>query len=278
MYRAPLIGSLCPQKLTWRSNPSDINVCRMKGKQEVRPGHAPNRPRPLPQPRSSSSWSRPWHILFPLHPWPSWTLVMPWLRLEPSHAPNDPQPWPRPWTWSFHSWWLALIQSSDFHVFATPPPQSYFKCNTSWPRPSPWALPVRPHSSPSSPSARATPSHGPQPCPHLPWLGFFIPSPPQGECRNFIKVLLLRDESTLFVCGSNAFNPVCANYSVSFQHSKPWLTQVQPPSLCSPALHSPSPFPRSYHLLQKALLDMPSLPPHPELKIRRSYLTNYITN
>ncbi|XP_021563565.1 semaphorin-6B, partial [Carlito syrichta] len=26
-------------------------------------------------------------------------------------------------------------------------------------------------------------------------------------------VLLLRDQATLFVCGSNAFNPVCANYS-----------------------------------------------------------------
>lgn len=31
----PLTSFLCPQKLTWRSNPSDINVCRMKGKQEV---------------------------------------------------------------------------------------------------------------------------------------------------------------------------------------------------------------------------------------------------
>ncbi|XP_060037937.1 semaphorin-6B isoform X2 [Erinaceus europaeus] len=36
----------------------------------------------------------------------------------------------------------------------------------------------------------------------------------EGECRNFVKVLLLRDDSTLFVCGSNAFNPVCANYSM----------------------------------------------------------------
>uniref|UniRef100_A0A8D2DGK4 Semaphorin 6B n=1 Tax=Sciurus vulgaris TaxID=55149 RepID=A0A8D2DGK4_SCIVU len=36
----------------------------------------------------------------------------------------------------------------------------------------------------------------------------------EAECRNFVKVLLLRDESTLFVCGSNAFNPVCANYSM----------------------------------------------------------------
>ncbi|KAM5238617.1 semaphorin-6B [Ctenodactylus gundi] len=36
----------------------------------------------------------------------------------------------------------------------------------------------------------------------------------EGECRNFVKVLLLRDQSTLFVCGSNAFNPVCANYSM----------------------------------------------------------------
>uniref|UniRef100_A0A452TQX5 Semaphorin 6B n=1 Tax=Ursus maritimus TaxID=29073 RepID=A0A452TQX5_URSMA len=43
---------------------------------------------------------------------------------------------------------------------------------------------------------------------------FCLPAPPQGECRNFVKVLLLRDESTLFVCGSNAFNPVCANYSM----------------------------------------------------------------
>uniref|UniRef100_A0A8C5K1F1 Sema domain, transmembrane domain (TM), and cytoplasmic domain, (semaphorin) 6B n=1 Tax=Jaculus jaculus TaxID=51337 RepID=A0A8C5K1F1_JACJA len=36
----------------------------------------------------------------------------------------------------------------------------------------------------------------------------------EAECRNFVKVLLLRDDSTLFVCGSNAFNPVCANYSM----------------------------------------------------------------
>lgn len=47
------------------------------------------------------------------------------------------------------------------------------------------------------------------------------PSSPQGECRNFVKVLLLRDESTLFVCGSNAFNPICANYSVSLSPSEP---------------------------------------------------------
>ncbi|KGL86064.1 Semaphorin-6B, partial [Charadrius vociferus] len=34
------------------------------------------------------------------------------------------------------------------------------------------------------------------------------------ECRNFVKVLLVRNESLLFVCGTNAFNPVCANYSM----------------------------------------------------------------
>lgn len=28
-------------------------------------------------------------------------------------------------------------------------------------------------------------------------------------------MLLVRNESLLFVCGTNAFNPVCANYSVS---------------------------------------------------------------
>ncbi|XP_058876592.1 semaphorin-6B-like, partial [Acipenser ruthenus] len=35
----------------------------------------------------------------------------------------------------------------------------------------------------------------------------------QDECRNFMKVLLSRRDGTLFVCGTNAFNPLCANYS-----------------------------------------------------------------
>ncbi|NXM68608.1 SEM6B protein, partial [Serilophus lunatus] len=35
-----------------------------------------------------------------------------------------------------------------------------------------------------------------------------------SKCRNFVKVLLVRNESLLFVCGTNAFNPVCANYSM----------------------------------------------------------------
>ncbi|KAM4054031.1 semaphorin-6A isoform 5-T5 [Anomaloglossus baeobatrachus] len=34
----------------------------------------------------------------------------------------------------------------------------------------------------------------------------------KDECHNFIKVLLKRDEETLFVCGTNAFNPSCRNY------------------------------------------------------------------
>lgn len=38
----------------------------------------------------------------------------------------------------------------------------------------------------------------------------------QGECRNFIKVLLSQ-HGGLFVCGTNAFNPLCANYTVSIQ-------------------------------------------------------------
>lgn len=36
----------------------------------------------------------------------------------------------------------------------------------------------------------------------------------EAECRNFVKVLLVRNEGSLFVCGTNAFNPVCANYSM----------------------------------------------------------------
>ncbi|OXB70314.1 UNVERIFIED_CONTAM: hypothetical protein H355_013650 [Colinus virginianus] len=36
----------------------------------------------------------------------------------------------------------------------------------------------------------------------------------EAECRNFIKVMLVRNHNLLFVCGTNAFNPVCANYSM----------------------------------------------------------------
>ncbi|KAG5276317.1 hypothetical protein AALO_G00130550 [Alosa alosa] len=34
----------------------------------------------------------------------------------------------------------------------------------------------------------------------------------EDECRNFIRVLLSRQDG-LFVCGTNAFNPLCANYT-----------------------------------------------------------------
>ncbi|KAM9475969.1 semaphorin-6A isoform 2-T2 [Clarias gariepinus] len=34
----------------------------------------------------------------------------------------------------------------------------------------------------------------------------------KDECHNFIKVLLQQDDDTLFVCGTNAFNPSCRTY------------------------------------------------------------------
>ncbi|XP_027631467.1 semaphorin-6A isoform X3 [Tupaia chinensis] len=36
----------------------------------------------------------------------------------------------------------------------------------------------------------------------------------KDECHNFIKVLLKKNEDTLFVCGTNAFNPSCRNYKM----------------------------------------------------------------
>ncbi|XP_037053036.1 semaphorin-6A isoform X3 [Peromyscus leucopus] len=36
----------------------------------------------------------------------------------------------------------------------------------------------------------------------------------KDECHNFIKVLLKKNDDTLFVCGTNAFNPSCRNYKV----------------------------------------------------------------
>ncbi|GCB71100.1 hypothetical protein scyTo_0001454 [Scyliorhinus torazame] len=34
----------------------------------------------------------------------------------------------------------------------------------------------------------------------------------KDECHNYIKLLLKRNDNTLFVCGTNAFNPSCRNY------------------------------------------------------------------
>ncbi|XP_068166245.1 semaphorin-6A isoform X3 [Antennarius striatus] len=36
----------------------------------------------------------------------------------------------------------------------------------------------------------------------------------KDECHNFIKVLLQQNEDTLFVCGTNAFNPACRTYKM----------------------------------------------------------------
>ncbi|XP_035021306.1 semaphorin-6A isoform X3 [Hippoglossus stenolepis] len=36
----------------------------------------------------------------------------------------------------------------------------------------------------------------------------------KDECHNFIKVLLQQNEDTLFVCGTNAFNPSCRTYKL----------------------------------------------------------------
>ncbi|KAM7382923.1 hypothetical protein PAMP_002618 [Pampus punctatissimus] len=39
--------------------------------------------------------------------------------------------------------------------------------------------------------------------------------PQQDECYNYIKVLVPRNDETLFACGTNAFNPTCRNYKMS---------------------------------------------------------------
>lgn len=83
---------LCSQKLTWPSNPSDINVCRMKGKQEVS-GPWP-RLQPRPNPAQLGAYG-------PLSPSGACTLLLPWLRPESlATPPSGPQAWPRPQPWS----------------------------------------------------------------------------------------------------------------------------------------------------------------------------------
>ncbi|KAG7277859.1 hypothetical protein CRUP_006759 [Coryphaenoides rupestris] len=58
----------------------------------------------------------------------------------------------------------------------------------------------------------------PDPCMSTPDTVTVIapPSPSEAvdECHNFIKVLLQQSDDTLFVCGTNAFNPSCRTYKM----------------------------------------------------------------
>lgn len=192
----------------------------------------------------------------------------PWVsvsRQNPRVAVATPRAWPRPRVvlrhGHAHSLGLAGTPSLPWPSMQSIParwrvPQSPGR---SSPISAPDVVPALATPTPSAPlCSPPRPLHWPRPPRGHAHHCFCLPAPPQGECRNFVKVLLLRDESTLFVCGSNAFNPVCANYSVSPRLSQPCLPQGQPPGLGSPALCWPSPFPRPRHLLREALLDMPS--------------------
>uniref|UniRef100_A0A8D0CFX5 Semaphorin 6B n=1 Tax=Scleropages formosus TaxID=113540 RepID=A0A8D0CFX5_SCLFO len=72
---------------------------------------------------------------------------------------------------------------------------------------------VRPEGEGTHPGRDTSPSQGTP-------SGNRTPDPPESrtavqptdECRNFVKVLLSR-RGGLFVCGTNAFNPLCANYT-----------------------------------------------------------------
>uniref|UniRef100_A0A3B3DCS8 Sema domain, transmembrane domain (TM), and cytoplasmic domain, (semaphorin) 6Ca n=1 Tax=Oryzias melastigma TaxID=30732 RepID=A0A3B3DCS8_ORYME len=39
--------------------------------------------------------------------------------------------------------------------------------------------------------------------------------PSDDECYNYVKVLVPRNDETLFACGTNAFNPTCRNYKMT---------------------------------------------------------------
>lgn len=43
----------------------------------------------------------------------------------------------------------------------------------------------------------------------------------QDECYNYVKVLVPRNDETLFACGTNAFNPTCRNYKVRAHLTRP---------------------------------------------------------
>uniref|UniRef100_A0A674IJF6 Semaphorin 6C n=1 Tax=Terrapene triunguis TaxID=2587831 RepID=A0A674IJF6_9SAUR len=76
------------------------------------------------------------------------------------------------------------------------------------------------HTHPSDPSfpvlgkpmCPAMPGPPPLPQPPLIWI---MANPPQDECYNYIKVLVPKNDRTLFACGTNSFNPMCRTYQIS---------------------------------------------------------------
>lgn len=60
------------------------------------------------------------------------------------------------------------------------------------------------------------------------FLSSVSPGSLKDECHNFIKVLLQQNEDTLFVCGTNAFNPSCRTYKVGMPAGAHTHTYKQP--------------------------------------------------
>lgn len=55
----------------------------------------------------------------------------------------------------------------------------------------------------------------------------------QDECYNYVKVLVPRNDETLFACGTNAFNPTCRNYKVPLTCLTSHLCIIQQTRVCS---------------------------------------------
>uniref|UniRef100_A0A8C0IQV1 Semaphorin 6C n=1 Tax=Chelonoidis abingdonii TaxID=106734 RepID=A0A8C0IQV1_CHEAB len=55
---------------------------------------------------------------------------------------------------------------------------------------------------------------GPSSLPQSPFI-WIMANPPQDECYNYIKVLVPKNDQSLFACGTNSFNPVCRTYKIS---------------------------------------------------------------
>lgn len=188
-------------------------------------------PRPRPSHASSHAPARLADAQWSLSSSQARSLALPWLCPEPGHAPKRSSClatptallWPELHPFSSRRCQVFGRLGGSLSHLEDPVPHPLM-CFRSSPRPYPRP---RPAGSPPQPSTPGTPTRGAN-AHH----GFRLPHPPnqpQGECRNFVKVLLLRDESTLFVCGSNAFNPVCANYSVSPRPSEPWCPRSNLP-------------------------------------------------
>lgn len=254
-FPAPLTSSLCPQKLTWRSKPSDINVCRMKGKQEV-----------------SGPWSRPKSATTTSPNTPQFGLASPRANplqtFIPARDPGVAMATARAWTRPQRV--LRHCHAHRLGLAKAPPLRRLWIQRTNFPVLAPPSAWPHPHRSPilavNTPTSLGLQSWPRPLSPRSPWLLYSLPTP--GRVPKLCKGAATSGRFHAFRVRFQCLQPCLRQLQRESPPLEAWLPHVHPPGPSVPCPPLAVPFPWRHRLLQEASLHMPSPPPQPERKWR----------